>query len=58
MARKFTNTLLEMIEEGLLDKDFVIGACVKWMSEDDVREMMFANEIVEDRNDFDETEVC
>jgi hypothetical protein len=61
MAREYTNKLLEMVEEGLLDKDMVIMACVKFMSEDDVRDMMEANEfILEDEDDddvdFDEEE--
>ena len=54
MVREFTNQLLEMVEDGLLDRDTVIMACVKYMSEDDVRDMMFANEFVEDTNDWDE----
>ena len=45
--RKNTNKLLEMVEEGLLDKDQVILACVKYMSEDEVTDMMEANEFVE-----------
>lgn len=57
MVREFTNQLLEMVEDGLLDRDTVIMACVKYMSEDDVRDMMFANEFVEDTNDWDEDEV-
>ncbi len=57
MVREFTNRLLEMVEDGLLDRDTVIMACVKYMSEDDVRDMMFANEFVEDTNDWDEDEV-
>lgn len=63
MTREYTNKLLEMIEEGLLDKDMVIMACVKYMSEDDVRDMMEANEFLEhedededDEVDFDEDE--
>ena len=61
MAREYTNKRLEMVEEGLLDKDMVIMACVKFMSEDDVRDMMEANEfILEDEDDddvdFDEEE--
>ena len=47
MSRKYTNKLLEMIEEGLLDKDTVIMACVKYMSEQDVQDMMESNEFVE-----------
>ena len=46
MTRKYTNLLLEMIEEGLLDKDTVIMACIKYMSEDDVQGMMEANEFI------------
>lgn len=45
MTRKATNRLLEMIEEGLLDRDMVIMACVKYMSEDDVADMCHDNEI-------------
>jgi hypothetical protein len=44
--REYTNKLLEMIDDGLLDKDTVIMACVKYMSEDDVRDMMHANEFI------------
>lgn len=51
MAREYTNKLLEMVEEGLLDKDMVIMACVKYMSEDDVRDMMEANEMVEEEDE-------
>jgi len=54
MAREFTNKLLEMVEDGVLDRDTVIMACVKYMSEDEVRDMMFANDFVEDTDDWDE----
>ena len=47
MAREYTNKLLKMVEEGLLDKDTVIMACVKYMSEDEVQDMMEANEFLE-----------
>lgn len=43
MAREHTDRLLEYIEEGLLDRDDVILACVKYMSEDDVKDMMHCN---------------
>jgi hypothetical protein len=48
-----------MIEEGLLDKDNVIMACVKYMSEDDVEDMMKCNEFLyedEDEEEEDEDE--
>ena len=46
MTREYTNQLLEMIDNEIIDRDYVIMACVKYMSEDDVREMMEINEIV------------
>ena len=46
MTRKYTNMLLEMIEDGLLDRDTVIMACVKFMSEAEVQDMMEANEFI------------
>ena len=45
-VREYTNLLLEMVDEGLLDRDNVIMACVKYMSEDDVQDMMEHNEFV------------
>jgi hypothetical protein len=54
-SRQATNKLLEAIEEGLLDKDTVIMACVKYMSEDDVADMCHINEFfTEDEIDFDQ----
>jgi hypothetical protein len=44
MTRKSTNRLLEMIEDGILDRDMVIMACVKYMSEDDVDDMCHIND--------------
>jgi hypothetical protein len=52
MTREKTNKLLEMIKEGLLNKDTVIMACVKYMSEDEVADMMHCNEF--DTDDTDE----
>lgn len=51
MVRKYTNKLLEMVENGLLDKDTVIMACVKYMSEDDVKDMMRHNDFIEQDED-------
>lgn len=44
MSRECTNKLLEYVESGLLDRDHVILACVKYMSEDDVADMCHVNE--------------
>jgi hypothetical protein len=56
MTREYTNQLLEKIKQGLLDRDTVIMACVKYMSEDDVCDMMFANEFVLETDDDEEEE--
>ena len=49
-TRKYTNLLLERIEDGLYDKDQVIMACVKYMSEDDVQDMMDCNGLLFDED--------
>jgi hypothetical protein len=46
MTRPYTDRLLEMIEDGMLDRDTVIMACVKYMSEQDVQDMMEINEFI------------
>jgi len=46
MTRLYTERLLDMIDEGVLDRDTVIMACVKYMSEDEVRDMMVHNEFL------------
>ena len=54
--RDATNKILEMIEDGLLDKDQVIMACLKYMSEDDVADMAHVNEFFydEDEDDYED----
>lgn len=53
-TRKATNRLLELVEDYSLDPAEVVLMCVKWMSEEDVRAMMVANEI--DLGDIDDEE--
>ena len=48
MSREYTNKLLEMVEEGVIDKDIVIIAFCKYLSEDDVKDMMECNEFIEE----------
>ena len=52
--RDQTNRLLEMIDDGQLDPMMAVTMCVKWMSEDDVAEMMDANELSERFEEDDE----
>ena len=62
-VRQATDKILEMVEEGILDKDTVIMSCLKYMSEDDVADMAHCNEFFleedeeefEDSNDFKRT---
>ena len=53
MAREQTNELLEMIDEGLLDAKHVVTMCLKYMSEDEVSDMMVLNDIVHE-NAYDD----
>ena len=46
-TRKYTNMLLELLENEVLDKYNVIQACLSYMSEDDVKDMCEKNEYVE-----------
>ena len=54
MPRKMTTKLLEAIEDGLLDRDTVIMACVKYMSEEEVSDMCHCNEFFDDDEEDDE----
>ena len=43
MSREYTNLVLEMVEEGILDKDWVILAALRYMSDAQVRDMAEVN---------------
>ena len=55
MPREYTNKLLEMVEEGVLDKDTVIMALVKYLSESDVQDCMEINGFL-DSEEYDDEE--
>lgn len=44
-TREATNKILEMVDEGLLNPRDVVLMALKWMSEDDVKEMAEANKL-------------
>ena len=48
MSREFTTKLLELVEDGALDKDLVIQAFCDYLSEDDIKEFMISNDFAED----------
>lgn len=45
--REATCKLREMIDDGLVDKDDVLTACLEYMSEQDVADMMQVNGYIE-----------
>ena len=51
--RKASNKFIEMVEEGLLDPVEAVRMCVSWLSEDDVAEMMKANELEDSKDEED-----
>jgi hypothetical protein len=51
MARQYTNQLLEMVDDGIIDPQSVLNMCLKYMPEDEVREMMEMNELLEEEEE-------
>jgi hypothetical protein len=48
-----------MIDEGLLDPKQVVLMCLKWMSEDEVKEMCQANELdLDQEGEFADLACC
>lgn len=56
-VRKQTCHLLELVEEGVLDADYVLRSALLWLSESDVVSMSNANALpIHDEVDEDEEE--
>ena len=54
MTREYTTKLLEMMDEGLISAEAVAEMALAYMSEDDVKDMMLANDIVDEEDeDYD-----
>ena len=49
--RTQTTRLLAMMDEGLVSANFVAEACLGYMSEDDVADMMRCNDILDDEDE-------
>jgi len=49
--RTQTNKLLEMMDEGLISAQAIAEMALAYMSEDDVADMMRANDILEEEDD-------
>jgi hypothetical protein len=57
MTRRVTNKLLEMMEEGALDAEVLVRACLVFMSEADVAEMAVGEGFLEEEDaEIDEDE--
>jgi hypothetical protein len=52
--REFTSKLIAMMDEGLISAEAVAEMALAYMSEDDVADMMRANDILLDEEDEDE----
>ena len=55
-VRKETNRVLEMVEDGVIDWEDIARIALNWMSEDDVADMLRANDLIFDEEE-DEEEV-
>ena len=53
-ARKYTNKLLQMVDDGIVDEDTIMLACLKYMSEHEVEDMMRVNDLLDEDEDEDE----
>ena len=52
--RPATCRLMEMMDNGEIDARAVADMALSWLSESDVKEMMQANDLVEDESDEEE----
>lgn len=51
MARQYTNQLLEMIEEGILNAETVLRSCLRYMSEAEVQDMAESEGFIEEEDE-------
>jgi hypothetical protein len=55
-SRRYTCELLDMVEQGMVDKDSLIADLLGWMSESDVAEFARRNDYIQDLDEEDEDE--
>ena len=55
MTREYTTKLLEMMDKGLITAESVAEMALAYMSEDDVADMMRANDILMEEDDYDDS---
>lgn len=54
--REYTSKLIEMMDEGLISAEAVAEMALAYMSEDDVKDMCRANDILDDEDEEAEDE--
>ena len=47
------SNLIDMIEEGYVDKDYVLSSLISWLSDQEIAQMADANDIPLTPNDLD-----
>ena len=53
-AREYSMKLLDLVEEGILDRDAVICAMINYLSDSDVKHMMEVNEFIIEEDEEEE----
>ena len=53
--REMTSKLIAMMDEGLISAEAVAEMALAYMSEDDVADMMRANDILMEEDDYDDS---
>ena len=53
-AREYSMKLLDLVEEGILDRDAVICAMINYLSDSDVKQMMEVNEFIIEEDEEEE----
>jgi hypothetical protein len=56
MTRQYTNQLLQMIDDGILDTETVLRSCLCYMSEADVQDMAESEGFIEEEEEEEEEE--
>ena len=56
MSRRYTTELLEMVEQGMVDKDSLIQDLLGWMSEAEVEQFARRNDYIQSLDEEDEDE--
>jgi hypothetical protein len=56
MFREYTNKLLDMMDQGVISAQVVAEMCLSYMSEDEVEDMMFENDILDEDEECEDSD--